>query len=348
MKVYYHITPLVLLMISILTNSSPAAWPATAATPTGDYTLYLPVIFRPEVLTPSPEVILQITPEGWYTVSTYEPGSFRLTNAAANEQNIMAVTIDLRTAVFPDMVFDPYGLAGDLVAKNLAIDSNGLLTGFAGHSFASPHDGGYDVLQLFFTDFNPGETMTFSIDVDPTSIRGSDPPGPSESGSVSGLELTGSTVLVNFADNTALIGHTFRIPGSVSGSQAVIRAALPEAPTIQAEGIAGSTAVVTHTQQTINIQTAPARHIKLLVIEGGLFTAGVPGGGYDLDPFEANTALLVGQYEGQANDSGQLSLPIQLWRTQANGGLNIIVAVPENSFGYLGTPSTPIILHLQD
>ena len=32
---------------------------------------------------------------------------------------------------------------------------------------------------------------------------------------------------------------------------------------------------------------------ELLIVEGGLFLAGVPNGGLDIDPFEANTALQV-------------------------------------------------------
>lgn len=345
---YFRIILFLILIIGLQTIHADAVSQVNTAVPSGSGDIYLPVIFRPEELTPSLAAVLQITPEGWFNVSTYEPRSFRLTNVAANDQNITAVTIDVSTAVFDDMVFDPFGLAGDLVAKNLYVDANGILTGFAGHTFSSPHDDGYDALHLNFADFNPGETIYFSIDVDPTSIRGANAPGPHETGSVCGMELTGTTVTVTFADGTIITGNTYRLLGTVCGSQAIIRTDLPPAPTIQAEGVVGNTAVVTSPQQTIHVETTPWRHIRVLVIEGGLFTAGLAGGGYDIDPFEVNTALSVWAYEGYADGTGHLSLPIQLQRSLAEGGLNIITAVPENNFGYLGATATPLILHLQD
>lgn len=344
-----HLPLLFFLSLTLLIGTVASTRP-TAAHPTavaGSHTLYLPFLFKPPTLPPSPEAILIITPDSWYTASTYEPHSFRLTNPASNQQNITAVTIDLRTAVFPDMVFDPDGIAGDLVAKDVAIDSNGTLTGYAGRQYSSPHDDGYDVLTLFFTDFNPGETMTFSVDVDPTSIRGIGAPGPHETGSVSGLELTGATLTVNF-DDTAVTGQAIRLPGSVSGSITVARHQLPPQPTVTVNGISGNTAVVNQAQQTLTIQTEPWHRIQILIIEGGLFTEGLPGGGHDIEPFEANTALHVYQYNLASGPATQLTVPIELSRTHANGGLNIISVTQANGFGYHGQPADPIILHLQD
>lgn len=311
------------------------------------YQLYLPFLIQPASLPPSPEASLLITPDSWYTASTYEPGSFRLSNASHSQADITAVTIDLRTAVFPDMVFDPDGIAGDLVAKDVFIDSNGHLTGYAGRQYSSPHDDGYDVLTLFFTDFNPGETMSFSVDVDPTSIRGVPAPGPYETGSVSGLELVGSTVTVHFGD-TAVTAFPIRQPGSVSGSLTVARSHLPPPPTVTVEGIVGHTAVVTEAQQTLHIQTEPWHRVKILIIEGGLFTDGLPGGGHDIQPFEVNTALHVYEYNLVSGPGHSLTVPITLSRTHANGGYNIISVTQANGFGYHGQPANPIILQLQD
>ncbi len=317
------------------------------AAPTGEHMVYLPVVLRPEELAPSEEFRLQITPNGWLLSSTFEPHSFVLINPAGNTQRVVQVSIDLSTAVFMDMVYDPHGIAGDLVAKDLTVDSNGPLVGFAGHSFAGAHHDGYDQLNLAFQHFDPGETFTFSVDVDPTSIRGVAAPGPYESGSVSGLELVGATVTVTFADGTALSGQTFRLPHSLGGSQAIVRSHLPLAPQVEVVGISGNTAVVTDPHQTLQIHTSSRGLVRALVIEGGLFTEGVPGGGFDLDPFEANTALTAREYEYFTN-GGTMYLPVQLSRSHANGGLNMIVVVQENVFNYKGAVSPPIIVELQD
>ncbi len=339
---YLPFSILLLLSVWLFAPAAP-----TGATPTGGHTVYLPLVQRPEELTPSEEFILQITPTGGLFSSTFEPHSFVLINPASNSQSVTHVTIDLSTAAFMDMVYDPYGVAGDLVAKDLTVDSNGGLVGFLGHTFAAPHHDGYDRLNLAFAHFDPGETFTFSVDVDPTSIRGVPAPGPHQSGSVSGLELVGATVTVTFADATVLGGQTFRLPNSLGGSQAIVRSDLPPAPQVEVMGVVGDTAVVSDPHQTLHIQTNTRGLVRALVIEGGLFTEGVPGGGFNLDPFEANTALTAREYELFANGSA-IHLPVQLSRSHANGGLNIIVVVQENIFGYKGAVTSPIILELQN
>ena len=55
------------------------------------------------------EFIVQITPGGGINASTYNKDSFILRNNSSNGQKVKQVEIDLRTAVFPDMIFDPYG-----------------------------------------------------------------------------------------------------------------------------------------------------------------------------------------------------------------------------------------------
>lgn len=333
----YFLFSFLLLLAGILSST---------AQPAGKHLVYLPVVMRPDELTPSEEFVLQITPAGGLLSSTFEPHSFVLTNPAGNTQRVVQVAIDLSTAAFMDMVYDPNGVAGDLTAKNLEVNSGGSLVGFLAHGFAGPHHDGYDQIILAFAHFDPGETFTFSIDVDPTSIRGVEAPGPYETGSVSGLELVGATVTVTFADDTILSGQTFRLPHSLGGSMAIVRSNLPPAPQVQVVGVVGNTAVVTDPHQTLQIETSSRGLVRVLVIEGGLFTAGVPGGGFDLDPFEANTALTA--YEYEYFSGGTIQLPIQLSRSHPNGGLNIIVVVQENLFDYKGAVTAPIILELQN
>jgi hypothetical protein len=313
----------------------------------GQAALFLPFITTLEALPPLPEALVRIEPGEGINGSTFTPGSFVIVNPTSHEQQITEVIIDLRTAVFPDMVFDPNGLAGDVVAKDVQVDGGGTLVGYDGRSYASPHDDGYDVLVLQFTDFDPGEQFAFSVDVDPTSIRGTAVPGPNQSGSVSGLELAGTTITVTFDDGLTVTGQTFRLPGSVSGSEALVRAGLPGSPLVTVAGIGGNTAVVTDPNQTLQVTGDPHRTIQVLLIEGGLF---IENGGFDIDPFEANSAIGVqGEITAVTNSSGQAHIPFTLSHHFGNdGGFNYILLVQENDYGMFGATSSPIIIKLED
>lgn len=324
-------------------------------TPAGDFSTFLPFIITPiDQLLPSPEVTLRITPQGAINASTYNSHSFILINHPTHTKQITEVRINLTTAAFPDMVFDPFGLAGDQVAKDLAVDGGGTATGYLNRTFAGSHDDGYDEIILQFSHFDPGEQFSFSIDVDPTSIRGVEAPGPRESGSVCGLELAGATVTVTFADAQILTGQTYYTPGdngpssADGGSEVLVRDGVPEPPGVTVLGVPTTPAVVTSPYQTIHITGLPGRQVQLVVVEGGLFRDGLPGGGFDIDPFEANSARWMQEYSGSINSSGFVDIPVILFNTDPDAGLNHIIAVQVNPFGFKGATSTPIVLELEN
>jgi hypothetical protein len=300
----------------------------------------------PPVPPSSVEARLLITPDGGINASTYVPGSFVIINESTSTSRIEQVRIDLSTAMFMDMVFDPYGTAGDTVAKDVQIDSDPGLVGYLGRTYGGPHANGYDVLYLNFNNFDPGESVAFSVDVDPTSIQGVGAPGPFESGSVSGLELVGATVNITFANGLVLTQRTYRIPNSLSGSQALIRQGLPPAPTAEIIGVPSPPATVGSPNQVVRVSGLPYTQVRVLVVEGGLFTDGVPGGGYDLDPYEANSAILVNEYSGTIGSNGLVDIPILVSRSLPQAGLNHIVAIFENYYGMRGPTSAVIVLEL--
>ena len=131
------------------------------------------------------------------------------------------------------MVFDPNGQAGDTVAKDLTVDVREGLS-FVGRVWEAPHDGGYDVLVLRFSNFDRGDRFEFSVDVDPTSITGVGAPGPAESGSVGGLELVGATITATFDSGLTVVNQVYRMPnaGAGSGALAVMRPGAPLRPHI--------------------------------------------------------------------------------------------------------------------
>jgi glucose/arabinose dehydrogenase len=277
------------------------------------------------------------------TASTYNSGAFQITNNSTNGEKINRVLVDLSTAVFRDLVFDPSGVAGDLVAKGFTIDSTSAV-GFVSSNLLGAHDGGYDQLEILFNGFDPGEQFAFSIDVDPTSIKGTSAPGPGESGSISGLELTGSKVQIDFSNSTSYAAETYRAPSSVAVSQAVVRPGLPTAPGVSALGITSTTATVSNANQTIRVTGSNGASVSLMVMEAALFTS---NGGFDIDPYEANTALAVTEKTGTIGSSGYVDIPVTLTKSQAAGGLNHIVAVIQNSDGSTSANSSTLVLKLE-
>ncbi|MBZ8181001.1 malectin domain-containing carbohydrate-binding protein [Oscillatoria salina] len=288
------------------------------------------------------KALFQIDPPGSNIHnSTYNNGSFSFKNESQNGLKIANISLDLSTAIFPDLVFDPYGQAGDPVGKDFQVNNEGG-TGYNGFSYDSLHDDGYDVVNINFTDFDPGENFSFSIDNDPTSVRGMPAPGPGESASISGLELTGATITITFEDGSITTARTFRKPDSLDGSQAYVQAQLPVAPTLEIVGVTGSNSIVNNANQIARISGPSGEKVRLLLVEGALFTDN--GYVFDPDPFEANTAIGVNEFSGTIGADGTLDIPVTLTRSDDEGGLNHLVAVIEDSNGVTGELSTISVL----
>jgi len=269
---------------------------------------------------------LTVTAGGGINASTYSNNSFQLTNNSPSGQKITRAEIDLRTSLFPDMVFDPDGTAGDLTAKPFTVNTNpgvGTIT----HGYSEPEGiGGFAVLEIDFAggNFDSGETLGFSIDVDPTSITGVSAPGPGDSGSVSGLEMVGTTVTVFFDDGSSYAANLYS-DGGLAGALAVVGLNVAAAPTIEVLNLTPPVAVSNATQ-TVRV-TGPANGTaQLLIVEGALFEQ--PGGGVDIQPFEANSAIAKQEILAIAlNGSGVADVPITLTRSDPDGGLNHLVAI---------------------
>ncbi len=325
---------------------------------------HLPVINKGATPTPpptplpppdSPAAVVMITRYTEINASTYNRDSFIVENRSKKGVLLKELRIDLSTAVFPDMVFDPDGKAGDTTAKDVTKDTVKNVSDF-NHHYEAPHDGGYDVLVLRFERFDRGGSFGFSVDVDPTSIRGVDAPGPMETGSVGGLELVGATITARFDDGTTLTNQVYRLddPGEAgddhSGAVAHLQPGRPERPQIMIPGVAAPS-VVNQSSQTIRVSGPVGRPVVVMVVEGGLFTEEVPGGGFDLDPFEANTALTVREYRGVIGPAGTVDIPIVLTRSvqevEGDVGINHITAVFDNHYGVKELTAEPMVLHLQ-
>jgi hypothetical protein len=295
------------------------------------------------------------------SASTYGTDSFEITNTG--DENIETITLDLSTAALPDLVFDPDGTAGDQGAKGFTPNSGGDTVGLVDGSVSVPHNGvdgadGYDVLTIEFDDFQPGETFTFSMDNDPTTIKGGSSVQSGEAGPISGLELSGSTMTATFGDGATVETSVFS-DGSAGGSQGVADGEVASAPTIDAQGVPldasvlderHSAATVSSASQTITVTGEPGQTVTLLRIEGELNLVGVPTydgtPGYEVEDYEANNAVQVEEYTATVGSDGTVDVPVTLTDSTENGGLNYFIAVAQDGEGETGLASNTVVLEL--
>lgn len=186
--------------------------------------------------------VLGITTNKFFSVqkSNFGENSFQITNAG--NKKITQIELDVTNALYPDSVFDPFGLAGDTAFKALTIDTDGNTGVVAPNEDSYVGAGGaagYQGITLLFDSslnggFESGETLGFSVDMDPNSIvgtlktpldEGTDPAW--DVGGVSGAELIGSTFTVTFADGTTATGQLQGM-GSQAGAQALASQTSPE------------------------------------------------------------------------------------------------------------------------
>jgi hypothetical protein len=302
---------------------------------------------------------ISVTPGGDIDASTYGADSFQIENVG--EQEITSVTFDLSTAALPDVVFDPSGEAGDQGAKGFTPDSGAGSVGLVDGSVSEPHNGqnndeGYDKLTVTFDDFEPDESFAFSVDNDPVSIKGAGGAQSSEAGPISGLELAGATVTVEYADGTSQQTSLFG-DGSDGGSVAAAKDDVPQAPTIT--GVQGVTldptaldarhgaATVSEADQTVTVSGPAGGTVRLLRIEGSLNLVDAPG--YELEPFEANRALQVAEQTVDLGADGQATVDVTLTDSTASvvsddAGYNYLLAALEDGDGDAGLTSNTVVL----
>lgn len=281
--------------------------------------------------------LIEITPGGALGASTYGGSSIQLSNTSTGNVQITSVSIDLSTSILPDNVFDPVGTGGDATASCFTPNSGATAVGLVVPTdacvdpFSVPRNGGYDVMSISFTEFDPAEQFFFTVDVDPNSIQGV--PGAGGAGAVSGLELTGATITLTFSDGSTVVSSLYE-DGSLGGGQAVVSANAPATPAISAVGITTSPSCVATANQTIEVSGTPGANVSLMVVDSRLYIQSGAAPFNVPDPtFYANEAMAKALYTGVVGPTGTVQIPVTLLETTGtpsgspDGGLNYIVAV---------------------
>ena len=281
--------------------------------------------------------------------STLNNSSFQITNNSTSGETITQVTFDLSSAIIQEVVFDPNGTAGDGTAKDLTPNNGSdVTTGKTTHTFSQAYEDGFYGLEVNFNDFDPGEQMVFGLDIDPVSIKGGTVPGPNESGSVSGLELSGAKVTVAYSNGETQEVDLFATTGSNSNSRSIVRTQLPPQPSIEMLGIDNQSTVF-QDEQTIEVSVGFEEvEVRLLQLEAGLFIDGLngpyAGTGYDIDPFEVNSAIVVDEQTGTTGTGGSISFDVTLTDSDPEAGYNLFAAVVVDPDGATGSMSNVIIV----
>lgn len=281
---------------------------------------------------PSEETAIVSVNTGGLNGSTFGGSSFVIENTSSNGAEITKVTFDLSSAMIKEVVFDPDGTAGDATAKGFD-PNNGTenTTGVTGHTFTNPYEGGFYGLEVDFNDFNPGETLEFAVDIDPISIKGGSSPGPNQSGSVSGLELTGSRVSVTYDDGSVQEVDLFRTPNSDGNATSIVRTQLPPQPVVTMNGV-DNMSTVFQDEQTVAVNVGVDQvEVRLLQLEAGLFVEDLSGPfagvGYDIDPFEVNSVIVVDEQTATTDTDGSVSFDVTLTDSDPEAGYNLFAAV---------------------
>ncbi len=289
----------------------------------------------------TPSVLVQVTPgDGLGGTVFGGTEKFQITNNSSGAIAIETIEFDLSTSILPDMVFDPVGTGGDATAQCFSPDvAEGVIVGLLAYSnncidpFSQPRQGGFDVVTVAFNDFGPGESFSFSSDVDPNSIQGV--AGAGAAGAVSGYELSGATVTITFNNGETLQASLWQENGSLGGSQTVIAPGASEPPTISLDGQPGTPTIVDNAAQSVTI-TGPANaNVELLLMDSRLWIqSGDPAFNVPDPTYYANEAMSGKTvYTGTLDAFGSLTIPITLLATPAtpagspDGGLNQLLAI---------------------
>ena len=276
--------------------------------------------------------------------STWTPKSFTITNNSPDGQKIQSISIDISSSLLPDLIFTPTTAGGDDVPKDLTADSDPTVVGLTTHAYDKPLDGGYQQLEIDFDNFGAGKTFLFSLDIDPADIKGAHSPGPSGSGGISGLELTGSHWTFNFDDGASVTSDIYRTPSSVSGGQNIVEAGGPPQPLVQLLNVATTPTTLNNATQKVRVTGPAGAHVQLMADDAGLYLSGVPGGGFDLHPFESNRVVKITEFSATVGAGGFVDIPIKLMKTDSNAGFNHIVAVFKDANGRTGPVSQDLVV----
>ena len=157
----------------------------------------------------------------------------------------------------------------------------------------------------------------------------------------------GATVSAEFENGLVLTQQLYH-DGSGGGAEAILRQGLPARPMLSLLNQPTTPTTVNSRQQFIEINGPAHQPVRLFQMEAGLFLDGVPNGGFDIAPYDANSLIWYTSYEATVGANGTVQVPVNLQRSHADGGLNYFTAVFDNFYGTYGLTSVPLVVEFSE
>jgi hypothetical protein len=268
---------------------------------------------------------------------TYDDFAFSITNYSTNPTfNIVQIKINLATGVMKDIFFDPFGSAGDQVTKGLTVNSGGTATGYTASSYGSfdGNTGGYrEVLVNFASSggntFGQFNSFSFSLDIDHSSLKNYS--GSENAGRISGLDLVGSTVSIEFSDGTILSSQLTPIKDCDGKSEVILsdKCSVTGLPTLVPTTVPFNPTYTYDTTHQMRLLGLPNKEVILYQVEGALdlkTEKHIPSP-FDIDEHEENTFIDLKVDTFSLGALGLIDVPVKLDNTAANGGRNHFFAI---------------------
>ena len=320
------------------------------------------------IAAPGAELRTEHPSGGVLGASGYTANSFALENTGdpaatpSPDPAITAFSIELEagSTAIPDLMFDldPLNPAGDGIAKSFELNggTSGLVAGDFVVSPSVPLGGGFRKIDVAVGSggIPAGSSIEFSIDVDPLSTAGE--AGSSPAGPVSGAEMSGSIVEVEFDGSTT---ETTRLAPYVVGPALGVNArgvvpvpsAIDIRPTVmQFSGAPwpADATVTTAAQQFLNDAT-PASNgqtIRVFKVEAATRRQSASPSGVPRNLFLGNVQTGGGQLFSSGLRATSFLLDRSPEDAQTASGKNVVMAYLEAADGTPGPVSLPVQVEL--
>lgn len=258
-------------------------------------------------VTPSADGAAKITAQN---NSTFNDDSFIIENTGSTDISKVILTLD--DQLLQDVFFDTDGSgdAGNPLPFTITGGDNVGATNASGVASNPLPTGGFETLTIDFSDFNPGETLEFKIDMDPITAAGFGSGSPQ--GAVGGHELSGLLATVVFDDGSQAAGELFFNNGTTSIAN--ISGDLTDALSLSIGGIEdGERGTVGADQQTLNISGGPANAtVRIVVANGDTLPDDPSGEGLFTNPLDFNSIEGVTTIDVTLNGQGSATQTISL------------------------------------
>tara|TARA_R110000868_G_scaffold150689_1_gene374141 strand:- start:31332 stop:37586 length:6255 start_codon:yes stop_codon:yes gene_type:complete len=247
---------------------------------------------------------LHFTPNADIDVSTYQPNTVQISNLITSSKDLKKVIINIEDAILPDGAFFDPNAAGGNNGKAFQINSAvGSFAANATYQLGSAATG-YKQISIDFNGFNPGETVNFSLDIDPMSMLGYGKTVPA--GGVSGAELAGSRVTFVFDDGSTTEAELFGSGIAQADARGVSN--LRAAPTLSLQGQSSGNVSFPAGDPSVIVHGTPGATVRVQMMTVAQLSVPFE------DPYEGNAATDV-VYEtvtldgaGEGVISGSLSV----------------------------------------